>query len=228
MTDYVVIIPTCNRYELCLRAIRSAFDQTHAPSEVFVVDDASTDRRYQWLEEVIDDPRLTVFRKTVSSRMEHATGYAIGAVRNVAIRHTLRIGFTGWVAFLDDDDEWMPTKTSEQLTARVGRASKYGLVCTNAYNRTPDGVVSGYHHEAHGVLIADSLVDVTAIVRQFNPVVNSTALIHTSVVERLGDQQATGRGEDWDYWQRAARLTGVLRLEEPLAYYTIGNAKEYE
>jgi hypothetical protein len=52
-------------------------------------------------------------------------------------------------------------------------------------------------------------------------------VIHTAIVERLGDQQPVGFGEDWDYWQRASRLTNVMRVEEPLAWYTIGNPKEY-
>jgi hypothetical protein len=60
-----------------------------------------------------------------------------------------------------------------------------------------------------------------------NPVINSTAMIHSKIVERLGDQQAVGFGEDWDYWQRAGRLTGIMRVEEPLAWYTVGNPKEY-
>ena len=47
MSDYVVVIPTRNRYRLCLRAIRSALTQTVPPAEVFVVDDASDDPRYQ-------------------------------------------------------------------------------------------------------------------------------------------------------------------------------------
>ena len=51
MNDYVVVIPTRNRYRLCLRAIRSALTQTVPPAEVFVVNDASEDPRYQWLDE---------------------------------------------------------------------------------------------------------------------------------------------------------------------------------
>ena len=39
--------------------------------------------------------------------------------------------------------------------------------------------------------------------------------------------EAAGFGEDWDYWQRASRLTGIMRVEEPLAWYTVGNPKEY-
>jgi glycosyltransferase involved in cell wall biosynthesis len=226
MNDYVVVIPTRNRYRLCLRAIRSALTQTVPPAEVFVVDDASDDQRYQWLEEIVGSPRLTVLRRAVSSREETGAGFAVGTVRNDAIRHVLKIGFSGWVAFLDDDDEWLKTKSSVQFDA-VGSNGRYGVLCSNAFNRDIGGVVSGYHHETHGVAITDTTRDVTAICRATNPVINSTAMIHTKIVERLGDQQAAGFGEDWDYWQRASRLTGIMRVEEPLAWYTVGNPKEY-
>jgi glycosyltransferase involved in cell wall biosynthesis len=226
VNDYVVVIPTRNRYRLCLRAIRSALTQTVPPAEVFVVDDASDDPRYQWLEEIVGSPRLTVLRRAVSSREETGAGFAVGTVRNDAIRHVLKIGFSGWVAFLDDDDEWLKTKAAVQFDA-VGSNGRYGVLCSNAFNRDPAGVVSGYHHETHGVAITDTTRDVTAICRATNPVINSTAMIHAKIVERLGDQQAAGFGEDWDYWQRASRLTGILRVEEPLAWYTVGNPKEY-
>ena len=226
MNDYVVVIPTRNRYRLCLRAIRSALTQTVPPAEVFVVDDASDDPRYQWLEEIVGSPRLTVLRRAVSSREETGAGFAVGTVRNDAIRHVLKIGFSGWVAFLDDDDEWLKTKAAVQFDA-VGSNGRYGVLCSNAFNRDPAGVVSGYHHETHGVAITDTTRDVTAICRATNPVINSTAMIHAKIVERLGDQQAAGFGEDWDYWRRASRLTGILRVEEPLAWYTVGNPKEY-
>jgi glycosyltransferase involved in cell wall biosynthesis len=226
MNDYVVVIPSRNRYRLCLRAIRSALTQTVPPAEVFVVDDASDDPRYQWLEEIVGSPRLTVLRRAVSSREETGAGFAVGTVRNDAIRHVLKIGFSGWVAFLDDDDEWVGTKAAVQFAA-VGSNGRYGVLCANAFNRDPAGVVSGYHHEKQGVHITDTTRDVTAICRATNPVINSTAMIHTKIVERLGDQQPAGFGEDWDYWQRASRLTGIMRVEEPLAWYTVGNPKEY-
>ena len=226
MNDYVVVIPTKNRYRLCLRAIRSALTQTVRPAEIFVVDDASDDPRYQWLEEIVGSPRLTVLRRAVSSREETGAGFAVGTVRNEAIRHVVKIGFSGWVAFLDDDDEWIGTKAAVQFDA-VGSNGRYGVLCANAFNRDIGGVVSGYHHETQGVHITDTTRDVTAICRATNPVINSTAMIHTKLVERLGDQQPTGFGEDWDYWQRASRLTGIMRVEEPLAWYTVGNPKEY-
>ena len=193
MSDYVVVIPTRNRYRLCLRAIRSALTQTVPPAEVFVVDDASDDPRYQWLEEIVGSPRLTVFRRPVCSQEEHGTTYAIGAVRNVALQHVQRIGFSGWVAFLDDDDEWMPGKMARQFELLAGNG-RYGVVCSNAFNRSPEGIAAGLHHEPHGVKMTDETRDVTSALKLFNAVINSTAIVHTAILDRLGLQSLRNGG----------------------------------
>ena len=226
MRDYVVVIPSRNRYELALRAVRSAFAQTVPPTEVFLVDDASTDRRYQWLEDVIGDARLTVLQRPISSREQCRAGFAVGAVRNTALSHILHIGFDGWIAFLDDDDEWAPEKLKRQFEA-AEEFEHFRVVCTNAFNRSPDGTITGFHHGDHGRQLSGTLWDVTGIVRTLNPVINSTAIVHSEIARQLGMQQAVGFGEDWDYWRRAAVLTPILRVEEPLAFYTVGNQKEY-
>ncbi len=142
MKDYVVVVPTRNRWQTLLRAVRSAFLQTVAPTEVFVVDDASTDERYRWLDELVDDARLTILRRPVSSRDEHGAGFAVGTVRNTALSHIRRIGFDGWIAFLDDDDEWMPDKLARQFEA-AEKFDGHRAICTNALNRSADGIVTG-------------------------------------------------------------------------------------
>lgn len=226
MRDYAVVIPTRNRYELALRAIRSVLGQTVPPQEVHVVDDASTDRRYQWLEEIVDDARVTIHRRPISSRLEYDAGFAVGAVRNTALREIVRIGFEGWVAFLDDDDEWMPEKMARQFDA-ADAYDAYRVICTNAINRDTAGTICGFHHPDHGRQLLGTFWDVTALVKTLNPVINSTAIVHTEVARVLGDQWPSGYGEDWDYWRRAAVLTPILRIDEPLVFYTVGNLKEY-
>jgi glycosyltransferase involved in cell wall biosynthesis len=226
MRDYVVVIPSRNRYELALRAVRSAFAQSVPPTEVFLVDDASTDRRYQWLEEVVGDARLTVLRRPVSSREEHGVGFAVGTVRNTAIAEILRVGWDGWVSFLDDDDEWFPDKARRQFEA-LDEFGDFEIACTNALNRSPDGTITGFHHGEHGRQLSGSVWDVTALLKTLNPVINSTGMVHVRVVERIGLQAPIGFGEDWNYWRRAAVLSPILRVDEPLALYTVGNAKEY-
>lgn len=224
--EYLVVIPTRNRYDLVIRAIRSAFTQSVTPAEVVVVDDASTDKRYEWIEDIINHPRLTVIRREVSSQDLTGHGFAVGTVRNAGLEYARRIRFDGWIAFLDDDDEWMPSKMDIQFDA----ASRYEQVqafCSNALNRDPFGRVCGYHHEPHGRKLSSNYMDVTSVVRDFNPVINSTGIVDATVASRVGLQNPYGFGEDWDYWRRVAILSPIIRVDEPLAYYTIGNSKEY-
>lgn len=226
MNDYVVIIPTRNRYGFCLRAIRSALSQTVPPSEVVVIDDASTDQRYKWLEEIASDARVVVLREEISSQDRTGAGFAVGSVRNRALAYVRRSQFAGWVAFLDDDDEWMPEKIETQSRA-ADAYRDVRLFCSNAFNRTPSGIICGYHHGDHGRRLDHGCHDVTRCVREFNPVIMSSAVIHTEVVAKIGTQKEAGYGEDWDYWRRASVLTPVFRIDEPLLFYSVNNPKEY-
>lgn len=55
-------IPTLNRSDMLIRAVRSVFDQTYHDIELIISDDVSTDDTLQRLDE-IKDPRLVVFRQ---------------------------------------------------------------------------------------------------------------------------------------------------------------------
>jgi glycosyltransferase involved in cell wall biosynthesis len=226
VNEYVVIIPTRNRYELCLRAIRSVLAQTLPPEEVIVIDDASTDPRYEWLQEIANDARVVVLRDEVSSQDRTGAGFAVGSVRNRGLAYVRRAQFGGWVAFLDDDDEWLTEKMAIQSEA----AKTYDdvrLFCSNAFNRTPSGLVVGYHHGDHGRRLDNRCHDVTRCLREFNPVICSSAVIHAETAAKVGWQQESGYGEDWDYWRRAAVVTPVFRIDEPLLFYSVNNPKEY-
>lgn len=97
-----VVIPTRHRPKLVLRAIHSVLNQTYSEIELVVVvdgPDAATVAAVQ----AIDDPRLQYI---VNSRSLTAAG-----ARNAGVAHT-----TGdWIAFLDDDDEWLPNKLERQM-----------------------------------------------------------------------------------------------------------------
>jgi glycosyltransferase involved in cell wall biosynthesis len=226
MNDYVVVIPTRNRYLDCLRAVRSALGQKQPPDEVIVVDDASTDRRYEWLAEIVNDARLTMIRRPVCSQEEQLAGFAVGAVRNTALDVIYRGSGPDWVAFLDDDDEWLPTKMATQFGAAAAFKNAQ-VFCTNAINRRPDGRLDGTHHPRQGRQLAHDCCDVTACLAEFNPVINSSAILRARLACELGQQNPSGFGEDYDYWRRAGRRSPVIRLHESLVYYTVGNAKEY-
>jgi hypothetical protein len=97
-----VVIPTRDRAALVGRAIRSVLSQTWPDLELIVVDDGSTDGTSAAVAGVADDRVRLV-------RSELPTGP--GAARNEGIRRARG----DWVAFLDSDDEWVPTKLERQL-----------------------------------------------------------------------------------------------------------------
>lgn len=71
--------------------------QTFAPAEIVVVDDGSTDGGIEWLESLAL-PNLILSRRGVPG----PGGYA---ARNRGIE----LAKSEWIAFLDADDEWLPT-----------------------------------------------------------------------------------------------------------------------
>lgn len=103
--DVSVVIPSYKRADRCLGAVASALDQTVRPREVILVVDGPHDPAYDDVEERIDDPSLVVVR----------TGRPNGAAeaRNIGVRRAAG----EWIAFLDDDDVFLPTKIERQLGA---------------------------------------------------------------------------------------------------------------
>jgi hypothetical protein len=99
-----VVIPTRNRPHLVRRAVTSALAQTHRDVEVIVVIDGP-DPETAGLLATIADARLRV--------LTPETNQGAAAARNLAVRAAT----SPWIAFLDDDDAWLPEKLAAQLAA---------------------------------------------------------------------------------------------------------------
>ena len=97
-----VVIPTIRRPKLVLRALSSVLKQTYQKLEAIVVVDGPDEETIAVLGSV-NDPRLRVI---VDPRSLTAAG-----ARNVGADHAIG----EWLAFLDDDDEWLPGKIEKQL-----------------------------------------------------------------------------------------------------------------
>src|ERR1700754_3004909 len=94
--NITVIIPVFNKELHVERAIESALSQTLSPTEIFVVDDASTDGSRDKIA-AFSSPLITLLRRPTPG----PGGYA---ARNLAIERAR----TEWIAFLDADDAWAP------------------------------------------------------------------------------------------------------------------------
>ncbi len=103
-----VVIPAYNAAKTIRNAIDSVLGQTMSDLEVIVVDDASTDDTVHAVE-VLDDPHVRLLRSHRNSRPS--------AARNLGLRHARG----RWVAFIDGDDEWVPTRLEHLLRAAADK-----------------------------------------------------------------------------------------------------------
>ena len=110
-----VIIPTFNRAELVPRAIKSILGQSYANFECIIVDDASTDNTKKVVSSIKDE-RIIYLR--------HQENRHASAARNTGIKNARG----EFIAFLDDDDEWLSTKLEKQVSLILQLPLKVGMI----------------------------------------------------------------------------------------------------
>ena len=94
-------MPTWNRQQLAIRAIKSVLRQDYNNWEMIIVDDCSTSwEQLQQYVTALNDPRITYIHNDINS--------GACAVRNQAIMLAQGEYITG----IDDDDEWTPNRLS--------------------------------------------------------------------------------------------------------------------
>jgi len=102
-----VIVPTFNRADLILKPLNSVYNQTYRPIELIVVDDGSTDRT----KEVIQNWKSENESEDFIIKYIFQNNSGAPAARNNGIRNS-----TGrYLQFLDSDDELLPEKLTLQF-----------------------------------------------------------------------------------------------------------------
>src|SRR6266481_7201740 len=117
MPKVSVIIPTHNRAEFLRSAITSVLNQTYQNFEIIVVDDASTDKTREIITS-FDDQRIKYIR--------HEVNKGDAGSRNTGILNSS----SDYLAFLDDDDQWLPEKLQTQMDLLINSATDVGGVFT--------------------------------------------------------------------------------------------------
>jgi glycosyltransferase involved in cell wall biosynthesis len=118
-----VIIPTYNRAEFLRLAITSVLNQTFQDFEIIVVDDASEDHTH----EVVHN-----FRDKRIKYIHHEVNKRVAAARNTGVLNSSG----AYIAFVDDDDEWLPKKLQMQVALLENSPSIVGGVYTGFRHRT--------------------------------------------------------------------------------------------
>lgn len=211
-----VVIPTYRRLELVQRAVQSALSQTLSAVEVIVVIDGPDEAVRSRLVE-IGDTRLKI--------IELPTNQGSRAARNAGIAAAQ----SQWVAFLDDDDEWMPQKLELQLEAV--RKSQYALPIASCYllARSPKGDeiwprrrLTASEPLSEYLFVRNTLFQGEGLIQ------TSTILTSKELLQKVPFNNSLKRHDDWDWLLRAIAFPGVgiEFVPEPLSIWYRGENRQ--
>jgi glycosyltransferase involved in cell wall biosynthesis len=191
--------------------------------EIIVIDDNSTDERYKNLENR-DDIIYIKLNKNTKEIFGHSSP---GHVRNKGIKKS-----NGkYLAFLDDDDYFMPEKLEKQL--QVLENSDCDICCSDAY--TGKGIYKNnvnyplYNNQVLFNLIKSkykknyfyfpSIWDLNFI-RTNNCIIRSSVVVKKEIFNLFPN---FSNGEDYSVWLDILEKTNCFYLNEPLLYYDISS-----
>jgi len=189
-----VVIPTLDRPKLLLRAIESVLRQTHREIEVIVVVDRPDPNTISVVRSV-SDPRL---RLVINPQRSTAAG-----ARNAGADHA-----TGeWIAFLDDDDEWLPNKLERQLAFAAGRPPALLSCLSRVVTPTASYVMPQVIFDNSGP-IDEYLFDRRSLVGGLGALQTSGYLMPRALFEKVRFN-AESRHDDWELALRLAKQAGA-------------------
>ncbi len=193
-------------------AIQSVLRQTFHDIELIIVDDGSLDKTPEVCRELVG-PRVKYIRQANAG---------VGAARNTGIG----AASGGFICFLDDDDEWAPTKVERQLEEFRKGSSRLGLVYTAIELIDEAGNVVGLQRhevpaEPYKSLFFYNFVDAP-----------SSVMVRASVLRQVGKffndvfVPAIQGCEDRDLWIRVAREYEIAAVPEPLVQYRLPGRRQ--
>ncbi|NJD98741.1 glycosyltransferase [Thermococcus sp. LS1] len=197
-----IVIPTYNRNKLLTRAIESVLSQGFDDFEVLVIDGARSNSTRE-LVRSYGDGRL---------RYIPQRGKGIADARNLGVKKARG----EYIAFLDDDDQWLPEKLELQMELFRSIPSTYGLIYTafNYYYLERNKILGTKKPKARGNVYRHLLKD--------NITGTSTIMVRRECFKRAGlFRMSFPTCEDWDMWLRMSRICLFEAIDKPLVNYSI-------
>lgn len=205
---FTVVIPTHNRSNFLKRAIVSVLNQTFDDFEIIVVDDHSTDDTASAVSSFFDH--------RIQYVINHRTKGACGA-RNVGIF----LAKGKWVAFLDDDDIWLPEKLKAQSELARNLNESAGLICTDYAIFKEKGQRPRIYKNRPSGWIRDKLLYGGSIGCL------STVCVRTEILRAIeGFDERFPSNQDQDLWLRVAEVSKFAHVPKTLVCFMQDRRKD--
>lgn len=206
MPKVSVIIPTYKRTDYLKLTLESVYNQTFTDFEVIVIDDGTPGDENEKI--------CSTYSNIIYKKITNTGGPIIP--RNTG----LKIAKGEYIAFVDDDDLWMPDKLERQVNI-LENEKEYGLVhgCCEVIDNK--GVKTG---ETIGILTKTSKQG-----NVFDEMVGNFTLLMPTVIFRRNlldkvsgfNESMKAAGEDTEFFCRLAFYTKIYFIDKPVAYYRI-------
>lgn len=230
-----VIIPSYNRFKYLLNAIKSVKEQTYKNVEIIVVNDCSTQKEYYEYDFTKEfGNNLEIIHLEENSRKKYKIPSPAANARNIGIEKSKG----QYIAFLDDDDIWLPNKleiqikimkeNSLEMTAHQTYLGNGIYDETKRYRLGNDeiylGIIRGYFLNNHSNLleIEDGMPEKITLAHQkiHNLLITSTTIMSKKLIDKVGKFNIKQRNEDHEYWNRVLEIIPYcLYIKQPLSYY---------
>ena len=158
-----------------------------------------------------------------------------GNARNIG----MMLATGDYIAFLDDDDYFLPTKIEKQILAM--KENNCSMCCTEAYNGkgiyNPSKSYLACHYKGInwnglnrkftrgkrlGMLnkMFEKNINIWKEneVRFHNCCICSSMVIKKDLVNKAGNFSILKFAEDWNYWKRLIKYSNIVFIREPLTY----------
>jgi len=184
-----IIIPTHNRTIELLNALLHLMEQKYKDFEIVIVDDS--DEPYKRMNKKI----IGSLSKILAVKYIEIPPTYISIARNIGIRHSNG----NYIAFLDDDDYWLP----EKLLAQVRRTEEgYDFIFTGFMKVNRKGKIV-YRYRPQRDVIKNPL----KLLSRSNFIATSSVLVKKRLLEDVGcfDENLPAL-EDYDCWLKIAEV----------------------
>ena len=208
-----VIMPCYNGEKFIGEAIESVINQTYKNWELIIVDDDSTDKSEEIVKQYLLDNRIQY--------IQHKKNKGIPSARNTGIKKS-----NGeFIALLDDDDMWIPSKLAIQLEEFQKSKDVFGLVFGNIRVINSGGCII---HEAESLKINLENLSKEDVIRNlflYNFISSITAMFKSECITEVGgfNEEITWGGDDYDLWLRLANRFKFAYINKVLGIKRVHN-----
>lgn len=211
-----VVIPLYNKKESIIRTIDTALRQTHAPSEIIVVNDGSTDGS----EELV----LSLNHPLIKLISQNNSG--VSAARNKGISAAK----CKWIAFLDADDIWFEDYLEKIQQLQKDHKTAKILACSyflENFKGERNNIVLNKLTFPNKFGLLENYFEVASC--SHPPIWSSSVVVSKDALEKIGGfPVGVKSGEDLITWARLAVENKIAYCLEPSTVFVQAAAHTYD